>query len=257
MNKIIGIYKITNLKNNKIYVGSAINIGNRFKTHKRLLKNNKHFNNHLQSAYNKYGEDYFKYEIIEITSAEVMLEKECHWINLLNANNSEYGYNKRINVTSNLGIKLSDETKKKLSDSHLGHKRSEDANRKIIESQYKKICQFDREGNHIKTYNSLQDAATELKCKYTTSITACLKKRLPSAFGFLWCYEYEKDSFIPNYNQKNSFGRIKIKITCLLTKEITIFDSISECRRSLHISTRALYKGLKEKKYKNMLWEKI
>jgi group I intron endonuclease len=257
MNVIIGIYKITNLINGKVYVGSAVNIKNRFKTHKRLLKNNKHFNNHLQSSYIKYGVDKFKYDIVETTSTEELLEKETYWIKLLNANNPEYGYNKRIIASSNLGIKLSDETKRKLRDSHLGHKRSSEANKKIIESQYKKICKFDREGNHIKTYDSLQDAARELNCKYTTSITACLKKRIPSALGYLWCYEYEKDLFIPNYNQKSSFNRVKIKITCLLTKKITIFESISSCRKSLNISTRAMDKGLKEKNYKNKLWERI
>ena len=51
MIKICGIYKITNIVNNKIYVGSAINISNRFKTHKRLLKNNIHFNSHLSGFY--------------------------------------------------------------------------------------------------------------------------------------------------------------------------------------------------------------
>ena len=130
------------------------------------------------------------------------VEKEFHWIKLLNANNPKYGYNKRLIVNSNLGIKLSEETKKKLSESHLGHKRSDESNKKIIESQYKKICQFDRDGIYIKTYNSLQDAAKELNCKYTTSITACLKKRLPSALGFLWCYEHEKDNFVPIETKK-------------------------------------------------------
>ena len=35
-----GIYKITNITNGKVYIGSAVNIMYRFKTHKRLLKNN-------------------------------------------------------------------------------------------------------------------------------------------------------------------------------------------------------------------------
>lgn len=257
MNKIVGIYKITNLKNNKVYVGSAVNIKNRFKTHKRLLKNNKHFNNHLQSSYLKYGEDYFKYEIIEITTLTEMLDREVYWISSLGANNPKYGYNKRLIVNSNLGIKLSDETRKKLSESHLGHKRSEETNKKIKESQYKKICQLDKNGNFIQMFDSLQEAAKSLNCNYTTSITACLKKRLPSALGFLWCYENEKNSFIPIPLKKHSSDKIKIKITCLLTKKITIFESVNQCSKTLGISNTTVNRGLKEKNYKNLLWEKI
>jgi group I intron endonuclease len=257
MGKLVGIYKIINLINNKVYVGSAVNIKNRFKTHKRLLKNHKHFNNHLQSSYIKYGEGQFRYDIIETTSTEELLEKEVCWIKLLNANNNEYGYNKRLIVNSNLGIKLSEETRRKLSESHLGHKRSDESNRKIIESQYKKICQFDRDGTYIKSYNSLQDAAKELNCKYTTSITACLKKRLPSALGFLWCYEHEKDNFVPIETKKRGKKKIKLKVTCIFTNKITIFESITDAINSLKVSSKTVYKGIKEKNYKNLIWEKI
>lgn len=257
MEKISGIYKITNLKNNKVYIGSSFNIKNRFKTHKRLLKNNKHFNSHLQSAYIKYGIDNFNYEIIEVTTLKEILDREIFWITTLKSNNSEYGYNKRILVSSNLGIKFSDETKRKLRESHLGHKRSDEANKKIIESQYKKICQFDKTGEFIQTFNSLQDAAKSLNCKYTTSITSCLKKKLPSALGFLWCYENEKDDFKPNMIKKQKGKKVKLKITCVITNNITIFDSITEAINTLKISCGGIYKGIKEKKYKNLLWEKI
>jgi hypothetical protein len=260
MKKICGIYKITNIVNNKIYVGSAINISSRFKSHKRLLKNNKHFNNHLQSSYNKHGSSYFKYEIIETTTDDVMLEKESYWIKTLNTNNREYGYNKRLIASSNLGIKLSDETKKRLSDSHLGHKRSEETHKKIIESQYKKICQFDMNGNFIKVFNSLQEAAQELNVKYTTSITACLKKRLPSALGFRWCYENEKNFFniipLKNYLKGGNY-KIKLKVTCVLTNNVRIFESIVDATKSLKMSSTTIYKGIKEKQYKNLTWEKI
>ena len=253
MEKVCGIYKITNIQNNKIYIGSAVNIINRFKTHKRLLKNKKHFNTHLQSSYNTYGAEKFKYEIIEITESVKMLDRELYWIKLLESNNPEYGYNKRIIVNSNLGIKLSEETKKKLSESHLGHKRSDETNKKIIESQYKAICQFDKNGNFIKKYHSLQDASKSLGVNYTTSITMCLKKKIPSALGFLWCYEEEKPDFTPTTSKKER----KIKITCLLTKKITIFDSIKQCIEKMSLSRPTIHRRLKEKKYKNLLWEKI
>ena len=77
MIKIIGIYSITNTLNNKRYIGYSIDIQRRWATHKRDLKNNKHENDHLQKAYNKYGEDAFKFEIIEECTKEntLLLQK--------------------------------------------------------------------------------------------------------------------------------------------------------------------------------------
>lgn len=249
-----GIYKITNINNGKVYVGSAVNIKYRFKTHKRLLKNNKHFNTHLQSSYNKYGPKSFNYEIIEFVCKEALLERETFWISYMNSNNRNYGYNKRLVVNSNLGIKLSEETRRKLSESHLGHKRSEETHKKIVESQYKSICQFDKKGNFIKKYRSLKEAATSLGVNYTTSITNCLKRKLPSALGFVWKYDDEEKIVIENrFNNKN----VKIKITCLLTEKITIFESIKECSDSMKVSRATIFRRLKLKDYKNLLWEKM
>ena len=186
-----------------------------------------------------------------------MINREQYWIDYLEANNTQKGYNKRLIASSNLGIKLSEETRKKLSDSHLGHIRSEESNKKIIESQYKSICQFDMDGNFIKVFNSLQNAAEKLNMNYTTSITACLKKRLPSALGFRWCYESEKDFFNPIPLKRGSTSKIKLKVTCVLTDNTRIFESISDARRDLKLSQTTIYRGIKEKQYKNIIWEKI
>lgn len=50
---IIGIYCIVNKVNYKKYVGSSINVKNKFRQHKHTLNNNKHCNKHLQLAWNK------------------------------------------------------------------------------------------------------------------------------------------------------------------------------------------------------------
>lgn len=63
---MIGIYSIKNVKNNKIYIGSSNNIEKRIKDHFRNLKNNKHSNQYLQNAYNKYGNESFIFEILEV-----------------------------------------------------------------------------------------------------------------------------------------------------------------------------------------------
>lgn len=81
---MIGIYKIYNNFNSKIYIGSSNNIKKRILSHFRDLKVNNHRNGYLQNAYNKYGKDYFKYEILEIlpnyTTKEELLKIEQEYI---------------------------------------------------------------------------------------------------------------------------------------------------------------------------------
>ena len=61
----IGIYKIENIINGKIYIGSSTRLLKRFKEHKRKLLNNTHINSILQRSWNKYGEGAFMFSVIE------------------------------------------------------------------------------------------------------------------------------------------------------------------------------------------------
>lgn len=245
--KISGIYKIINIENGKYYIGSAVDIKNRWKTHKRLLKNNKHYNNHLQSAYNKYGNENFLYEVIEET--ENLIEREQFWLDKLNANDNSFGYNKRIIATSNLGIKLSDSTREKLRISHIGNKQSKETIKKISESQYKKICQFDINGNYLNTFNSLQEAAKFLNKSYTTSITMCLNGKISTAFGYAWCHELDRDNF--KIREKNN-GKT-IEITDNVTGVTYIFKTMKECCDTLKIPVSIFY----TKSNKKYVWKII
>jgi len=59
--KVCGIYKIENVVNGMIYIGSSSDVSFRLSDHKRQLKNKKHGNEHLQNAWNKYGKDNFRF----------------------------------------------------------------------------------------------------------------------------------------------------------------------------------------------------
>lgn len=73
-----GIYKITNKITGVYYVGSSMNIKTRFKTHQNRLKGNTHPNRYLQSAWNKYGEDNFIFEVVQ--EVDVNSHKELYKI---------------------------------------------------------------------------------------------------------------------------------------------------------------------------------
>lgn len=75
------IYKIRNVVNNKFYVGSTTNTRERFRNHRRMLRGNRHHCLHLQASWNKYGEDCFKFEVVETAvSEEVLWQVEDRWL---------------------------------------------------------------------------------------------------------------------------------------------------------------------------------
>lgn len=132
MGKLTGIYKITNKLNNKIYVGSGIDIKNRWNLHKFKLKNNKHHSIKLQRSYNKHGIDHFIFEVLEYCSKDVLIEREQYWIDTLNSYNK--GYNCNPIAGSCLGSKRTQKTKNKISKAKLGLKRDEITKKKISET---------------------------------------------------------------------------------------------------------------------------
>lgn len=109
-----GVYKITNSVNGSIYIGSAINIDKRKRFHLWCLKNNKHCNTHLQRSFIKYGDSFFKHEVIEYCLPEDCINREQYFIDkyILDGYNL---YNMCKIAASVLGIKRSEETKIKLS----------------------------------------------------------------------------------------------------------------------------------------------
>lgn len=111
------IYKITNVVNNKCYIGSAVDVYTRLAVHKSGLKYGKQPNKHLQSAYDKYGIENFKFEVLEYVLDKVdLLKREQIWINYFQSCDRRFGYNKRQIPNSNLGVRRphSEETKLKI-----------------------------------------------------------------------------------------------------------------------------------------------
>jgi len=90
---MIGIYKITNKINGKVYIGQSIDIEERFQKHKQH-----EYNIHLALAYKDYGLQNFSFEVIkEIKNsplANLFLNVyEVKYINEYNSTNKNKGYN--------------------------------------------------------------------------------------------------------------------------------------------------------------------
>ena len=117
-----GIYQILNLQNDKFYIGSATNFKRRWWVHLCKLRKDIHDNKHLQSAFNLYGENCFKFEILEYCSIKQLLEKEQFWLDWTQA--CKVGYNKLPIAGNSLGHKHSEEFKKNRSEQYTGRKQS-------------------------------------------------------------------------------------------------------------------------------------
>lgn len=74
-----GIYQIYNPINNKRYIGSSINVERRLKEHLRNLEKNRHCNDHLQSAYNKY-KDVLQFQFLEECEPDECLIFEQYYL---------------------------------------------------------------------------------------------------------------------------------------------------------------------------------
>lgn len=97
MDNNVGIYLISCLENDKVYVGSSGGVKGRLDYHKRQLRRNKHYNIKLQSAFNKYGEYFFSFEHYEHCSIEKLEKREDYWINAFDA--IESGFNVAIDTS--------------------------------------------------------------------------------------------------------------------------------------------------------------
>ena len=88
---MIGIYKITNTINNKVYIGQSIDIGRRWVQHK-----NSSLDYPLYNDFRSFGLNNFKFEIICECKRLELDELELKYINQYNSFNSKYGYNQTI-----------------------------------------------------------------------------------------------------------------------------------------------------------------
>lgn len=110
--KVPGIYLISNVENGDGYVGSTSNLANRWSVHKYELRNNKHNNRKLQAAWVLHGEERFKFEVLCIVdSVNDLIPTEQLVMDKLKP-----AYNIAPRAGSCVGLKLSDERKKQISD---------------------------------------------------------------------------------------------------------------------------------------------
>lgn len=184
-----GIYKITNTKNSRIYIGSAVNIEQRWRAHKSYLNRNIHANPKLQASWNKYGQENFKFEVIHECLKDDLLIYEQYWIDFFKANNYTLGFNILAKAANRAGHKASAETRAKMSASQK--ERFKDPAQKIarnlvlIGNNFKKGKPQSLEARKA-TGNKLRGRQRPDHVKLAISLAHKGKKKTPEHMAKIW-----------------------------------------------------------------------
>ena len=204
--KLTGIiYKITNIINNKVYIGQTVN------TIKQRWNKHCHSNG-CRSLYNailKYGKENFNIEIIETLPIEELDKREIYWINYYKSNNKKFGYN--ILLGGNLGRKgFSKLNKEQINEiieldkqgiTHIEIGKKFNINRKTVtfilrrESNYmsKAIPLYERKDlNEIKEFLKTNPMSKEVREKFNISSATLFKFTKSIGYHFIPSYKRRK-----------------------------------------------------------------
>lgn len=211
-----GIYCIRNTVNNKVYIGKSINISERIYNHIGGLnaRDSKRENSYFINSWWKYGKDSFEYFILEYLDKEhvdfesYIKERELYWMNVYESTNNNFGYNLRMDSSTN--IIVHDLTRKKMSDSHK--KRYEDIDERLktgesskefwknnpekknqmskkvslINTKFK-IHQLDKQSlKTIKIWDTVMQIIEENPTYKKHNIYAVCSGEKPSMYGYKW-----------------------------------------------------------------------
>ena len=240
--KVQGIYVILNILNNKCYIGSSRNIRKRKSQHIKELKDNLHYNAHLQAAWNKYGADKFIFTVLEeVADRADLWTRELHWIKVKNSLDRQFGYNLGVPKSTD-GMDIRPETKLKLQEAayrqyygknnlisfedFMSGKRAKDLlELKGNDHLKKRIFAFDNKtGERVKEYSSIAELTEEMG----RGPERVLSKINLSHKGLIYIKEEDFDENTvykkqykerPAYIPKGSFNGHEVEIYDLITLE--------------------------------------
>lgn len=254
------VYKITNLVNGKIYVGSAVNLYNRYKSYKRRVLKDAPRRMVVEKAMVKYGMENFSFEILErLESKDMTITKEQIWLDILQPFDP-IGYNVNKKAESRLGMTVSDSVKIKMSLTRKN--RMESGEIKKVFS--KKVLKINMNTLKIEDeFCSAKDAARSFGTENSTCISqACNKKQL-SAKGFYWCWkrDYEERGFNPTKRKDPSKCKQEPKPVNQLNPDGSLasnWPSIRSASKTLNCSNSQISSrcnGKKDSLYRGFIWK--
>ena len=235
--KSIGIYKIK--INDKEYIGSSCNIGNRLKHHLWSLENKKHHNRTMQNLYNKYGKNEIYFTVVETCSEDILIKREAYYINELKP---------YINHILDPQTLVRDDVYKQRVSAAKKRAYANGLKPHNIKAVHK--YSLDK-GEYLESFESLTAAAKSINAKSVNSIKAVCKLQQTSAGGFVWSF-YKAPYVLLKTKQYKLEPVLQYTTDNIFIKK---WESITEASKELSISniTRAISKNLTAGGYR---WKK-
>jgi group I intron endonuclease len=255
-----GIYSITNLKNDKKYIGYARNIAVRWNHHKSSLKLNCHPNKYLQNSWNKYGEEFFRFDIVELCTEDLLCKKEDDWCKLLETHKK--GFN--IKPTSAEGKSIiSPASIIKIKKALTGRRKSEKSIKALRKTIGRAVILLNDKGEYLQEFETISDAEAYTKVgKGNIFLILTGKKKSGNGFVFVYKEFYDCNK---NYAVTRNYGNYLKKEVIMLSKEeeeIRRFNSVAEAVSFLKtISKNSNHSGIvhvlsgRINSYKNYKWK--
>lgn len=125
---ISGIYQIILIGTHRSYIGQSVDIKARWRAHLRTLRRGTHHSPKLQRAWDKYGVNSFRFEILELCDSD-LTAREQHYFTILGAK-----LNCAPAAGSRFGVPQSAETKAGISAALKGHIKSEETRSRLSSS---------------------------------------------------------------------------------------------------------------------------
>ena len=123
-----------------------MNFGDRWDSHRTLLRSNKHYNQYLQRAWNKYGEENFEFIVVEECDVDVINDREIYYIKFYRDKNLSYNLVDGGEGGYFLGKHLSEETKRKIGEKNrinmIGRTVSDETKQKMARAQNNRYEQW-------------------------------------------------------------------------------------------------------------------
>ena len=264
----MGIYKITNRINGKIYIGQSIHIEKRFRQHQtESYYQGKHYNKILYQAIRKYGLENFTFEILEECSQDMLNEKEIYWIKYYDSYNNGYnatlgGENNffSINIPSEEIYKMWNEGKTVKEIKEFFHINGETVRKRLVNldtySEHEarvragkknapnsnltqKIVQYDLSGNIINKFDSISEISKKFGYDMCT-IKRCIEGKTYSSHNFRWGLE---NCPLPNEKEIKDY---KYKIASQSHQNITDEQLIEAIKNSKSYRQALLSVGLND-----------
>lgn len=228
LNTKAGVYKITSNHNGLFYIGSSVNIRNRYHSHRASLRGNYHRSKYLQHVYNKYGSDNLIFEVLTYCPKEYILRMEQWFLDnmkplynnhptaksaagrilsqehkdgirkgLMGNTNGTFGKGCKRD-THKTGIPRPQHVKDQISKALLGRTDIDHTSYRSdpTKMRHREVLQFTVEGNLVAAYFNMQIASNETGANRSL-INLCCQGKKRTAKGFIWQYK-------ENENQSDS-----------------------------------------------------